>query len=451
MNVARLAPVLAALWLVSATAAAQEPPLSAKEAGIAALQAGNAAEAAALLRQAVQENPADAQAFWELGWAYWAQDAFSDAATAWRTVERLDARWPDVTEWLTKAVARAALNDGPPVQGDVPLTANGRRITLAAAGDTMMGSDLRKGAAGLAPDNGMGLFAGLEPIFQGATVAFLNLEGPLADDLPNQKCGPNSSSCYAFRTPTRYGAALTNLGLDLASLANNHAMDLGDAGMDSSIRTLDKLGIGHAGRYGDVAIIERDGLKIGLVAAHSGGCCPNVNRLSEISRLIAEVDEKADIVIFSYHGGAEGAAHRHIPHRTEIAWGERRGDVHALAHAAIDAGADVVLGHGPHVLRAMEVYRGRLIAYSLGNFCGYKQFGTEGGYGGTSLVLELGLAENGVLLDARVHPAALTSSGDPRPDPTGAAIGQLNELSEADFPTTGVHIQDDGTVTWRKP
>ncbi len=435
------------LPLLAALALAQAPP-SPREAGIAALAAGDATGAEELLTAAVAADARDTRAWWELGWAHWAQDDFAAAVTAWRKVEALDARWPDVSEWLTKAQARAALNDGPPVQGEVPMAPGPGRLTLAAAGDTMMGSDLRKGPRGLAPGEGVGLFAGLEPVFRDADVAFLNLEGPLADGLPNQKCGPNSTSCYAFRTPTRYVAALADLGLDLASLANNHAMDLGPAGMDSSIATLDAAGIAHAGRYGDIATIERGGLRIAMVAAHSGGCCPNVNRPAEISQLVAQADRDADIVIFSFHGGAEGAQHRHVPGRTEVAWGERRGDVKALARAAVDAGADVVLGHGPHVLRAMEVYRGRLIAYSLGNFCGYRQFGTRGGLGGTSLVLQVELADNGVLTGATVVPAALDSEGAPRPDPDGRAIDQLNALSAADFPETGVRVDPDGRVRW---
>jgi len=446
-----LSSLLLATALVCSHALAQDAPaepLPPREAGIAALQDGRPEDAEKLLKQAVSNDATDLRAWWELGWAHWAQDDFSSAVEAWRTVEKHDASWPDVSEWLTKAQARASLNDGPPIRGDVPTQAEGKRVSFAAAGDTMMGSDLRKGPRGLAPGDGVGLFDGLEPLFRSADVAFLNLEGPLADGLPNKKCGPNSTSCYSFRTPTRYVAALTDLELDLASLANNHAMDLGDAGMTSSIATLDAAGIGHAGRYGDYAIIERAGVRIGLVSAHSGGCCPNVNRPAEVSKLVAEVDAKADIVVFSFHGGAEGGKHRHVPGRTEIAWGERRGDVKALARAAVDAGADVVFGHGPHVLRAMEVYRGRLIAYSLGNFCGFRQFGTRGGLGGTSLVLEVGLAENGVLMDAKVHPAALNSEGAPRPDPEGRAISQLNELSAADFPETGVRIDPDGTVRW---
>jgi hypothetical protein len=114
----------------------------------------------------------------------------------------------------------------------------------------------------------------------------------------------------------------------------------------------------------------------------------------------------------------------------------------------VDAGADLVIGHGPHVLRAMEVYRGRLIAYSMGNFVGYRQFGNVGQLG-ISAALEVELAANGVLRSARVHPMALDRDAVPHPDPTGAAIAVIQELSDADFPTSGVQFQPDGEIRWR--
>jgi poly-gamma-glutamate capsule biosynthesis protein CapA/YwtB (metallophosphatase superfamily) len=239
------------------------------------------------------------------------------------------------------------------------------------------------------------------------------------------------------------------MGIDLASLANNHAMDAGEAGMNSTINTLDGAGIAHAGRYGDVAIIERNGVKIGMLAAHSGSCCLNINRLGEVTTAIAALDKEVDIVVLSFHGGAEGVKHRHVPGKTEIAWGEHRGNVKELARAAVDAGADLVLGHGPHVLRAMEVYKERLIVYSMGNFTGYNQFGTRGGYGGTSVVVEAELAANGVLTSAQIHPVALDRLSRPRPDPTGLAIEQLRELSNIDFPETGIRLDENGKITWR--
>jgi poly-gamma-glutamate capsule biosynthesis protein CapA/YwtB (metallophosphatase superfamily) len=321
-------------------------------------------------------------------------------------------------------------------------------ITFAAAGDTMMGTDTRKGPRGLASGNGEGLFTGVGEWMKAADVAFLNLEGPMGDDIPVTKCGPKSSNCYAFLTPTRYVAALTGMGIDMVSLANNHGWDAGRPGMAQSMATLDAAGIGHSGLPGDVAIIERKGLKIGMVAAATSGCCLNINKLDEITEAIRDLDSKVDIVVLSFHGGAEGSKHRHVPGKLEIAWGEKRGDVKALARAAVDAGADLVLGHGPHVLRGMEVYKDRLVVYSMGNFCGYNQFGTRGGYGGTSVVVEATLAASGKLSSARLRAVALDGLARPRPDAKGRAWTQVHDLSASDFPDTGVRVGPQGELSW---
>lgn len=416
--------------------------------GVAALQDGRADDARRLLEQAAAEEPSDPDPLWELGWAHWVLEDYTSAAAAWQRVATLDPQRQDLQQWLQTAKIRASYGPIDTSTVSVPMTAEGRSLSVAAAGDTMLGSDLKKGERGLAPGNGEGILAATASIFSSVDVAFLNLEGTLANGIPSTKCGPTSTSCYAFRTPTRYTAALTAASIDVVSNANNHAMDLGIPGMESTLAALDAANIAHASRYGDIAMLERGGLKIAVVAAHSGSCCLNVNRLAEVQGAIVEADQEADIVIFSFHGGAEGGGARHVPGRTEIAWGERRGDVKALSRAAIDAGADLVVGHGPHVLRAMEVYRGRLIAYSMGNFVGYRQFGTRGGHGGTSAILEVELAENGVLRSARIHPMMLDREGKPNPDPEGAAILSIQELSDADFPASDVQIAADGVIQW---
>lgn len=418
------------------------------EDGVAALKAGRSDEARVQLRLAVEASPEQADAWWQLGWAQWNLSDWAGAVTAWERVEALDPKRSEVDQWLTAARTRRDLAAVVSRPVDVPTAAAGATLTFAAVGDTMMGSELKKGADGLAPDDGKPLFADTRATFRAADIAFLNLEGPLADGLPDGKCAPTSTNCHAFRTPTRYSAALVDAGIDVVSLANNHAMDLGEAGMTSSMAALDAVGIAHAGRYGDVAFLEREGVKIAVVAAHSGSCCLNVNDLDEVKRAVQLADEQADIVVFSFHGGAEGSAARNVPGKVEIAWGERRGDVKALARAAVDAGADLVLGHGPHVLRAMEVHRGRLIAYSLGNYTGYRQFGTQGGPGGTTVLLEAELAANGVLVSAKLHPLALDGESVPKADPDGLGLQMVRELSLADFPETGVKVNEDGTLGW---
>jgi len=418
------------------------------EDGVAALKRKDAQAARGHFETAVTQSPGSTAAWWQLGWAHYLLEDWDKTEQAWEQVATLDPDYPTLDYWMRVARARRELTEPLPPLAPVPTAPSERRITFAAAGDTLMGSDLKYGPGNLPPDDGVGLFTDTAHLFQQADVAFLNLEGPLADGLPDRKCGPKSTACYAFRTPTSFTRALTTAGIDAASIANNHAMDLGTAGMQSSMDALDAAGIAHTGPYGDVGYVQVDGLTVAFVGAHSGTCCLNVNDLDDVQRAIRRADQRADLVVLSFHGGAEGYRARHLPFKTEIAWGERRGNVKELAHAAIDAGADLVLGHGPHVLRAAEVYRGRLIVYSLGNFMGYHQFGTKGGYGGHSVVLEAELADNGVLTRARLHPLKLDRSGVPHPDPSGTALDHIRELTAADFPDSGLQIGSDGVVSW---
>jgi poly-gamma-glutamate capsule biosynthesis protein CapA/YwtB (metallophosphatase superfamily) len=394
----------------------------------------------------VDDQPSTALAWWELGWARWLALDLAGTARCWSEVQRLDPSWDQIDLWVDTAKTRATYRGFDGVVEPNPTEASGPTIRFVAGGDTMMGSDLR-GPQGLPPDPGA-LFDDLRPILTKADVTFLNLEGPLADGLTSDKCGPASATCYAFQTPTKYVSALKDAGLDLASLANNHAFDVGPEGQLSTMKTLDSVGIAHAGRYGDTALIERDGVKIAMVAAHSGSCCLNVNDLEEVRAAVALADRQADLVVFAYHGGMEGSQARHVLGKTEIAWGEARGNVLELAHTAIDAGADLVLGTGPHVLRAMEVYQGRLIAYSLGNFLGYDAFGKSSGYGDHSVLLDVELAGNGVLKSARLHPIALDDHAAPHPDPERKGLDHVRELSAADFPATGVKVGEDGVLSW---
>ena len=106
---------------------------------------------------------------------------------------------------------------------------------------------------------------------------------------------------------------------------------------------------------------------------------------------------QADIVVVAMHAGAEGSGATHVPHGTETFLGENRGDSRRFSHAVIDAGADLVVGSGPHVIRGLERYHGRLIAYSLGNFAGYKNFGT-GGTLSLSAILRVELRGDGAFV-----------------------------------------------------
>lgn len=245
----------------------------------------------------------------------------------------------------------------------------------------------------------------------------------------------SSTKCFAFRVPTSYATVLRDAGFDVLSIANNHAGDFGETGRRLTMAALDRAGIYHSGPVGDIASWETHGLRVALIAFATGGGVYRIHHLETAQRLIAEVDRQHDLVLVSFHGGAEGISAARIPHGVEYAFGENRGDVRAFSRAVIDAGADLVLGHGPHVLRGMELYRERLIAYSLGNFSTWRTFNLRGPLG-ISVVLGVELATNGVLLRATLHPIAIEQPGRPATDPAGRAITLINTLSKQDFGTS---------------
>jgi hypothetical protein len=314
-------------------------------------------------------------------------------------------------------------------------------------GDVMLGSSLPDETGGLLPpEDGRGLLAEVAPLLSSADVAFANLEGPLADSGRSAKCAASRPGrCYAFRVPTRLGRLLADAGVDVVSLANNHAGDLGDAGRASTRAALDALGIRYAGAPGEVAALSVRGTRIALVAFSTSSGTNDLRDLDEAARIVAAAKREADLVVVSMHGGAEGADRQHVPPGRETFLGEDRGDLRAFARAVVDAGADLVVGHGPHVVRGMEVVKGRLVAYSLGNFATYGGMNLSGP-SGLALVLDVSLAPGGAFLGGRIHPARQERPGGPRLDPTGAVIAAVRRLSQEDFGASAVRVAEDGTI-----
>jgi hypothetical protein len=132
------------------------------------------------------------------------------------------------------------------------------------------------------------------------------------------------------------------------------------------------------------------------------------------------------------HAGAEGADQLHTPHGTELDFGEDRGDARAFAHAVIDAGAAIVLGSGPHVIRGIERYHHHLIAYSLGNFASWHTLGT-GGVLSDSAILRVTLHANGTVVRGRWISIREDAGGLPRPDPSNDSAHLVAALSREDF------------------
>lgn len=317
-------------------------------------------------------------------------------------------------------------------------------LTLAAVGDIMMGTDFPENI--LPDDDGVGFLEAVTPILSGPDVTFGNLEGVLMDGGEPVKQCKNPKICFLFRTPTRYAAYLQRAGFDVMSLANNHARDFGEEGRGASMAALDAVGIRHSGREGTVASWIANGRRVALVAF-----APNVgaNSLNDPQiglPLVAQLAASHDIVIVSFHGGAEGNGAEVLPFAREMFAGEDRGNVVEFARAMVDAGADLVLGHGPHVVRPMELYRDRLIAYSLGNFATYYGISVEG-IRGIAPILLVTLDDDGKFVSGRVEATTQLRPAGPSLDPTRSVITLLRSLTQNAFPDGSLQIGEDGALT----
>jgi poly-gamma-glutamate capsule biosynthesis protein CapA/YwtB (metallophosphatase superfamily) len=331
-----------------------------------------------------------------------------------------------------------------PTVTNIPATAE-KVITIAAVGDIMMGSDYPE--AKLPPRDGEGIFDGIKQAFNGLDIVFGNLEGPLLDGGTTTKCN-KLRVCYAFRTPTRYVRYLKEAGFTAVSVANNHASDFGDEGRERTLRTLATSGIQAVGGEA-MAHLTINGKKIVIVGysySTPSQYSFSIMDISEAMRIVQDLKKENDIIIVSFHGGAEGNMAQHVPATAEIFMGEERGDVMRFAHAVIDAGADLVIGHSPHVVRAMEIYHGKLIAYSLGNFLAYERFNISG-VSGHSIVLQVRLsAETGDFIGGTLVPVRLVNEGIPEPDAKRQAIGLIKSLTEQDVTQPCIEISVDGTI-----
>jgi hypothetical protein len=318
-----------------------------------------------------------------------------------------------------------------------------KRITLAAVGDMMLGTDFPENH--LPDDDGVSFLAAVTPVLSSADIAFGNLEGVLLDGgEPAKKCS-NPNACYLFRSPSRYVQHYKDAGFDVISLANNHARDFGEEGRLASMTTLAAAGIHHSGLEGDFATMSVNGLKVAVMAY---AVTRNSNLLLDYDIAKATIAGFAgthDIVVVSFHGGAEGRDVTHLPFAEEEYFGEPRGDVVKFSRMMVDAGADLVIGHGPHVVRAMENYKGRLIAYSLGNFATYYGISVDG-QKGIAPILTVMLSGDGTFVEGKIHSTIQLRPDGPSIDPESRALKLLRDLSNADFGSPGISFGADGSI-----
>ncbi|WP_217921800.1 CapA family protein [Miltoncostaea oceani] len=326
--------------------------------------------------------------------------------------------------------ASTTTTPAPPVPG-------GRAITVAAAGDTVMGSL----PYGLPPDGGRSFFSRVDDLLVG-DVVLGNLEGTLATG-GSSKCGAGSSNCFAFRTPPSYARWLKQAGFTVMTLANNHAYDFGASAQRETVAALTRVGVRNTGRPGTVATQVIDGQRVAILGFAPYEWADSLLDIPRAKRRVQEVARSAQIVIVTFHGGAEGSDRTRVPNGPETYLGEPRGDLRRFSRAVVDAGADLVVGHGPHVLRGMEMYKGRLIAYSLGNFAGYEVF-SLGGLLSTSMVLQVTLEPDGRLRTGRIRPTSLVGAGTPAPGVD--AITVVRRLSRLDFGARAPRIDAQGVI-----
>lgn len=227
-------------------------------------------------------------------------------------------------------------------------------FTISAVGDCTFGTDENFAYEGSMPAkyDEVGdfnyFFENVKSVFEEDDLTIVNFEGTLTDSTIRE------DKQFAFKADKSYAEILTDGFVEAANLANNHSKDYGEQSYNDTMDALDEAGITNFG-YDRVAIKKVKGIKVGLVGTYV--LADGLGVKDSMEKNIQDLkDEGAQVIIASFHWGEEKAEY---PNDVQV----------ELAHAAIDAGADLVLGHHPHVLQGIEKYKGKNIVYSLGNFC----------------------------------------------------------------------------------
>ena len=309
-------------------------------------------------------------------------------------------------------------------------TGGAATITLAAVGDIMLGTDYPENR--LPRDDAQGYLEVVAPVLQAADLAVGNLEGVLLEGGSPRKTCEIATACYVFRSPPHYGARLKAAGFDVLSLANNHARDFGEAGRSYTMGVLADLGIYHSGRRGDIASFTLKGQQVAFIAFSPTRKSYLLNDIPTAVEHVRRLATHHDLVIVSFHGGAEGRDAMTLPFEEEFYFGETRGEVVRFARSVVTAGADLVIGHGPHVPRALELYEHRLIAYSLGNFATHLGVSVADEAGWAPL-LEVEIETSGRFLRGKIHSALQERPAVLRWDEEQKAARLIQRLTEQTF------------------
>lgn len=319
-------------------------------------------------------------------------------------------------------------------------------LTIGWVGDITPGS-----SHGTLPGDARSLFADVRRLTREPDLMIGNLEGTLSIGGAG-KCPAGSAgrgTCFAFQAPPTAARGLRSAGFDVVNLANNHSFDFGAQGLGQTVTALERSGVAWTGLPGRAAVVGRRGLVIAVLGFAPYRWANHLLDHAGAARQVSRAARAADLVVVTAHIGAEGAAAARTPAGPEAHLGEPRGDSRAFARAVIDAGADLVLASGAHVLRGLELYRGRLIAHGMGNFAGVNNFST-GGDLALSGLLSTRLERHGAMRNAWLHGLRLDGSGHPSPDRERTAVRFVATRSREDFPRSPLRVLPTGRVLARR-
>lgn len=229
-------------------------------------------------------------------------------------------------------------------------------VTVSATGDVTIGGDTRKSGKSIfdkqlaKEESGLDFpMENVREIFSQDDMTLVNFEGTLT----NAKSATKNT--YSFAAPPEYVQVLTSGSVEAVSLENNHVLDHGTKGYEETCQTLADAGVAYSGHLGSSIYTTDTGVSIGMLSYQTfNGNYPNIYDAIE-GDIKALRDAGCQIVIVSYHWGEE---RDYVPNERQV----------PLGRATIDAGADLVIGHHSHRINPVEIYKGKYICYSLGNF-----------------------------------------------------------------------------------
>ena len=319
-------------------------------------------------------------------------------------------------------------------------------ISIIGVGDMMLGTNY-PAESYLPPEDGKNILTPVKQIIENADISFGNLEGAILSGTGTVKTCTNPAVCYAFKMPNHYVNYFKEAGFDVLSIANNHVSDFGETGKENTVKMLDGVGIKYAGllKY-PYTTFEKNGIKYGFCAFAPNNGTVDINDSENAAKIVKQLNSICDIVIVSFHGGAEGSSKSHLTRSDEQFLGENRGNPYQFARTVIDAGADIVFGHGPHVTRAIDIYKGKFIAYSMGNFATYGRFNLKG-ICGIAPIIKLFVNKKGEFLSGTIYSTKQVDEGGPVIDEDKTVIKEIINLTKSDVPESQIMLDENGVIT----